>query len=445
MGLESHKNTGSNPRLWLAIHSPHNEKDSKAFSFLSGTSCLEAIAEHNARVIILSCFFEYVEENGVFVLRICYGMQLIVQMLGGEVKPAKRSEYGRMNIAMEQEVWMSHGDEVIRLPEVDCLHENTIAAIENPSKKIFGLQYNPEVAHSPKGMETLQCFLFEVCKITADWELKDVLIDEIKTINNEVGPEDHVICALSGGVDLTVAATIVHEAIGDRLHCVFVDNGLLRFQEKERVMSTFQADLHPSVISKGVVEPEMKRKIIGKEFISIFDDFAHDLEKKLGRKPTLLVQGTLYPDVIESRPPPGSGRTHSHTIKSHHNVGGLPKDMKLKLIEPRLLDRDNLKFVDHIFVEAIKQAGIYDSIWHAFAVFPNIRTVGVQGDQRTHSYVVALRAITSEDGMTADRKLLLYNFDPKFLLSSKICNEVQGVNRVVYDITSKPPSTVEWE
>ncbi|ERM95034.1 hypothetical protein AMTR_s00009p00242410 [Amborella trichopoda] len=204
MGLESHKNTGSNPRLWLAIHSPHNEKDSKAFSFLSGTSCLEAIAEHNAR------------------------------MLGGEVKPAKRSEYGRMNIVIARSKTNSidslKKNEMGTLNQngVDCLHENTIAAIENPSKKIFGLQYNPEVAHSPKGMETLQCFLFEVCKITADWELKDVLIDEIKTINNEVGPEDHVICALSGGVDLTVAATIVHEAIGDRLHCVFVDNGLLR-------------------------------------------------------------------------------------------------------------------------------------------------------------------------------------------------------------------------
>ncbi|ERN01642.1 uncharacterized protein LOC18429727 isoform X2 [Amborella trichopoda] len=555
MDLESHKNTQV---LILDFGSQYTHlitrriRKLSVFSLcISGTSSLEAIAEHNSRVIILSGgphsvhldgapwlprgFFEYVEENGVFVLGICYGLQLIVEMLGGEVKAAKSSEYGRMNIgtyegsvlfdkAMEQQVWMSHGDEVIRLPEgfsvigrskrnsidslkknemgtlnqngVDCLHENTIAAIENPSKRIFGLQYHPEVTHSPKGMETLQYFLFEVCKVTADWELKDVLIDEIKTVNNEVGPEDHVICALSGGVDSTVAATIVHEAIGDRLHCVFVDNGLLRFQEKEHVMSTFQADLHLSVTCvdatdrflsklKGVVEPEMKRKIIGKEFISIFDDFAHELEQKLGRKPTFLVQGTLYPDVIESCPPPGSGRTHSHTIKSHHNVGGLPKDMKLKLIEPlKLLFKDEvrelggilhvpqgflkrhpfpgpglavrvigdvtegnvldtLRQVDHIFVEAIKQAGIYDSIWQAFAVFPNIRTVGVQGDQRTHSHVVALRAITSEDGMTAD----WYNFDPKFLqyVSSKICNEVQGVNRVVYDITSKPPSTVEWE
>ncbi|XP_058732021.1 uncharacterized protein LOC131603640 [Vicia villosa] len=497
---------------------------------LNGTSSLQSITELNPSLVILSGgphsvhtlnspsfpdgFLQWAQANSVPVLGICYGLQLLVHRLGGEVRVGDTQEYGRMEIHVEnpsalypsdkvghnQVVWMSHGDEAVTIPSgfnvVARSRQGAVAAIENPSAKLYGLQYHPEVTHTPEGMDTLKHFLFDVCGISAEWKMEDVLEEEIRVINNTVGPDEHVICALSGGVDSTVAATIVHKAIGDRLHCVFVDNGLLRFKEQERVMETFEKDLHLPVVCvdavdrflsklKGVTDPEVKRKIIGKEFISIFDDFAQELEEKLGSRPSYLVQGTLYPDVIESCPPPGSGRTHSHTIKSHHNVGGLPKDMKLKLIEPlKLLFKDEvrqlgrimdvpegflkrhpfpgpglavrvlgdvtegnalevLRQVDEIFIQSIKDAGLYDIIWQAFAVFLPIMSVGVQGDQRTHSHVVALRAVTSQDGMTAD----WYNFEHKFLsdVSSKICNDVRGVNRVVLDITSKPPSTIEWE
>lgn len=502
---------------------------------ISGTSPLKSITDLSPRVIILSGgphsvhapnapsfpdgFIEYVEKNGIYVLGICYGLQLITVKLGGVVRVGEEQEYGRMEIEVvnngggdvkglfgnrekggKQVVWMSHGDEVAQLPDgfevVARSQQGAVAAVENRARRFYGLQYHPEVTHSPQGMETLQHFLFDICGITADWKMEDVMNEEIKVIQGTLGPDDHVICALSGGVDSTVAATLVHKAIGDRLHCIFVDNGLLRYKERERVMDTFEKHLHLPVTCvdateqflsklKGVVDPEMKRKIIGREFIYIFDEFAQELEQKLGKKPAYLVQGTLYPDVIESCPPPGSGRNHSHTIKSHHNVGGLPKDMKLKLIEPlKLLFKDEvralgkilnvpegflkrhpfpgpglavrvlgdvtegnaldiLRMVDEIFIQSIKDAGLYDSIWQAFAVFLPIKSVGVQGDQRTHSHVVALRAVTSQDGMTAD----WYNFEHKFLddVARKICNSVRGVNRVVQDITSKPPSTIEWE
>jgi len=472
-------------------------------------------------------FFDYCTAHSVPILGICYGMQLLVQCLGGAVAPAEKREYGRMPISTtagalfadsaSQLVWMSHGDEATQLPDgflcVAKSEQGAVVAVECASRRCYGLQYHPEVTHTAAGLETLRRFLFDVAGVSADWSMASVLEEQLAAIAAAVGPSGHAIAALSGGVDSAVAATLVHKVMGDRLHCVFVDNGLLRLDERVRVEAIFQEHLHlpVSIVDasertlaqlRGVSDPEAKRKVIGAEFIAVFRDFAAGLAAQLGGAPAFLVQGTLYPDVIESCPPPGGGAKHSHTIKSHHNVGGLPKDLGFTLVEPlRTLFKDEvrslgallgvpapflerhpfpgpglavrvlgdvtadgaletLRQVDEVFINAIRAAGLYHKIWQAFAVFLPIRSVGVQGDCRTHAHVVALRAVTSSDGMTAD----WYHFDHAFLaaVSNDICNQVKGVNRVgapppaglralprsdstlaVYDISSKPPATIE--
>jgi len=435
------------------------------------------------------------------IFGICYGLQIIAFELGGQVQPSSNREYGYARLVVtdpdspifrglpgEIDVWMSHGDQVNRVPvgfHVTARSSDALNAFEDLSRRIFGVQFHPEVAHTPFGKQILQNFLFNVCRVKADWSPSAIISEQIKTISALAGDEK-VICGLSGGVDSTVAAALVHEAIGERQTCIFVDTGLLREGEFESTISLFKRKMSLNVVGvnacelflkalDGVIDPEEKRRRIGRIFIEVFEKEA----RAIGGVESL-VQGTLYPDVIEST----SVRGPSAVIKSHHNVGGLPARMNLKLIEPlrelfkdevRVIGRelgipedfltrhpfpgpglavrilgevnhDHLKLIraaDRIVEEELKLANLYGSVWQAFPVLLPVSTVGVMGDFRTYERVVAVRAVTSIDGMTADWARLPH--DVLGRISSRLVSEVRGINRVVFDISSKPPSTIEWE
>jgi GMP synthase (glutamine-hydrolysing) len=443
-------------------------------------------------------------ELGVPVLGICYGLQLTAHLLGGKVVRGDSHEYGAARLRVEKnvgvlgrfsagedlEIWMSHGDRIESIPEgfepLATSASSPFAAVGNAARRIYGLQFHPEVVHTPRGKDILASFLFDVAKLSPTWTAGSFVEEAIAKVVRQVGPTGHAVCGLSGGVDSSVAAILCHRALGDRLTCIFVDNGLVRTGEAEEVVKTFRGAFHLNLIAvdakdrflealRGVTDPEKKRKAIGRVFIEVFEEEAAKVKGA-----DFLIQGTLYPDVIESV----SHKGPSAVIKSHHNVGGLPERMKLGLVEPlRELFKDEvraageamgmphdilwrqpfpgpglairclgevtparlavLRAADTIVTEEIRAGGLYEKVWQSFCVLLPVRTVGVMGDERTYDEVCAIRAVDSIDGMTADWARL--PFDVLARISSRIINEVRGINRVVYDISSKPPATIEWE
>jgi len=461
---------------------------------LSGGPC--SVYEEKAPLPNIKIF-----ELGIPILGICYGMQVMVYMLGGKVSISKKREYGRAEIIITDDrdllwgisensiVWMSHADSIEKLPKgfvpIAKTENSPIAAIADYYRKLYALQFHPEVAHTEEGKRIIYNFIMKICKCNPLWQMSSFIQWSVERIREKVG-KSKAICALSGGVDSSTAALLVHRAIGDNLTCIFVDNGLLRKGELEKIKSIFQRHFHMKIVIvdardrflrllKGVTDPEEKRKIIGREFVKVFEEEAKKIEDV-----KYLVQGTLYPDVIESVSTVGP----SVTIKSHHNVGGLPEVMSFSLLEPlRELFKDEvreiaeelglpeeicwrhpfpgpglairclgevteeklriLKEADAIVIEEIKKFGYYKKLWQAFAVLLPVRSVGVMGDERTYEYVIGIRAVKSLDGMTADWARLPMEILAE--ISNRIINEVKGINRVVYDISSKPPSTIEWE